>query len=218
MISLLHPSRGRAQKSFNNAKEWMDMAGCKTELILSIDDNDPAKEEYKKLYEDSFPYQEETFFCIDDNSCLVEATNKAARVSEGDILVYLSDDFKCYPNWGIDVMKEFEGETRPLLIKVDDCLQKFDIAVLTIPMMNRVLYNMLGYFFHPEYKSMSVDEDLFWTCQSINAIKMCPHLKFSHEHCSVGKCENDETYKRSAANWDQGREVFTRRKLAGFPI
>lgn len=217
-ISLLHPSRGRPEKSFNNAKEWKDKAGCDVELIVSIDKSDPLSLKYYGAYE----YYNHAIYRLsiieNNNSSVVEATNKAAQKASGDIFIYLSDDFKCPDNWGPLVIKEFENENRPLLVKVDDCLQKFEVPVLTIPMMNRALYERLGYFWNPEYKSMFVDEDLYWTARKLGAIKNAPHLKFEHCHVSVGKAENDETYMNSAKNWDQGKAVFNKRKALGFPL
>lgn len=211
LISLLHPSRGRPQKSFENSKEWIDKAGCDVELIVSCDKSDPAHIQYVSGYSTGT-------VLIYDNESVVDATNKAANEAKGNILVYLSDDFKCPENWGTLVLKEFENEKRPCLIKVDDCLQEFHVPVLTIPIMNRVLYEKLGYFWYPGYRSMFVDEDLYWTAHKLGALKNCPHLKFAHEHCSIGKSEDDETYKRSAANWNQGKALFAQRKAAGFPI
>ncbi len=219
MISLIHPSRGRAEKSFENSKEWIEKAGCDVELIVEIDSSD----DWRKYFDLYPPYPNDANppyirLYMHDNKSVVEATNRAAKESKGDILIYLSDDFKCPDNWGPLVLKEFEGENRPLLLKVDDCLQPFHIPVLTIPIMNRALYEKLGYFWHPEYKSMHVDVDLFYTCQKIGALKNAQHLKFPHEHVSIGKAEDDETYRRSSANWNQGLEVFNRRKRLGFPI
>lgn len=220
MISLLHPSRGRPEKSFNNAKEWIKNAGCDVELIISLDKYDSKLDEYISEYSknekvDSGIKQQ---IIINDNSSVVEATNHAAKVSSGGVLLYLSDDFKSFDGWGLAVAKEFENVSEPLLIKVDDCLQKFTVPVLTIPIMNRALYERLGYFWHPEYKSMFVDEDLYWTATKLNAMKMCPHLKFEHAHVCVGKAPDDETYRRSSANWEQGKAVFARHKAAGFPV
>lgn len=210
-ISLIHPSRGRPLKSFSNSMEWILKSGCKHELICSVDNSDPDAGLYKQLYSNLKVIQ-------GDNSSVVEATNRAAKECKGDILIYLSDDFKPPMDWGALVLKEFEGEERPLLVKVDDCLQNFDVPVLTIPIMNRALYDKLGYFWHPSYKSMFVDEDLFQTCRRIGAIKNARHLKFPHEHVSIGKAQDDETYRNSAKNWDQGKSVFAKRKAAGFPI
>lgn len=223
MISLLHPSRGRPQKSFENSREWIEKAGCEVELIVSLDDNDSTTDLYREHYYKNvggsrlYGYKSLERLLIHNNHSVVQATNIAAKESTGDILLYLSDDFKCFDGWGLAVQKEFEGVSEPLLIKVDDCLQKFQVPVLTIPIMNRALYERLGYFWHPEYKSMFVDEDLYWTATKLNAMKMCPHLKFEHAHVCVGKAPDDETYRRSSANWEQGKAVFARRKSEGFP-
>lgn len=206
MISILHPSRGRPKKAYETARKWLNNAGCDVEYILSLDSSDPL---YRQYQFDGF---------VSDNSCVVEATNKAAEKSSGNILLYLSDDFDCFPNWGPVVLKEFENESRPLLVKVDDCLQKFEVPVLTIPIMNRALYNTLGYFWHPGYKSMFVDEDLYWTSRKLGALKMAEHIKFAHNHVSVGKAQDDETYRASARNWDSGKAFYAQRKQEGFQL
>lgn len=222
LITLLHPSRGRPQKSRDTAAEWIEKAGCNVELIVSIDSSDHSRDLYYSMYSNHWllnpGHRPKSLIIQNDNRSVVDATNKAAEESTGDILVYLSDDFKCPDNWGQLLIKEFEGETRPCLVKVDDCLQPFHVRVLTIPIMNRALYSHLGYFWHPGYKSMFVDEDLYWTANKLGAMKNCEHLKFPHEHCSIGKAENDETYQRSSANWDQGQAFFAQRKLSGFPL
>lgn len=210
-ISLIHPSRGRAKKAKSTLDYWLSNSSGKFEIehILSIDFDDKQLDEYARLFETST-------ILIGLNTCVVEATNVAAKKATGDILIYFSDDFKCPENW--DLSLEGLNTKDPMLWKVDDCLQKFNIAVLTIPIMNMALYKKLGYFWHPEYKSMFVDEDLYWTCKNNNWLTLHPDLKFPHEHPCNGLSENDETYKKSAANWDQGKSVFAKRKLENFPL
>jgi len=214
MISLIHPSRGRAGKSFQTSTKWIKEAGTETELIVSIDYTDPVKLAYTELYSDI----DATVLC-NDNTSVVEATNYAAKVATGDILVYLSDDFDCFPDWGKAVEKYArELNTDEFLIKVDDCLQPFNVAVLTIPIMSRGLYNKLGYFWHPGYKSMFCDEHLYWICHRLGVLKLAHHLKFPHNHVSVGKAQDDETYRNSAKNWDQGKALFAQHKAQNFPL
>lgn len=214
-ISLIHPSRGRSAKSLMNATHWHKQSGLKSEqleIIISCDLDDQELPNYvDNLYPGEFG------LIANENKSVVDATNKAADIAEGDILIYLSDDFLCPENWGEVVLKEFEDE-RPLIIKVDDCLQPLGIAVLTIPIMNRLLYEKLGYFWYPEYRSMFVDEDLYWTSRRIGALKFSEHLKFPHEHPANGKAPNDDIYIRSSRNWDQGKALFEKRRGAGFPI
>lgn len=214
-ISLIHPSRGRARKAASTAGGWavsafLPKAEFSVEHILSVDQSDPELHIYKDLF------MRPSNLLVRENSSVVEATNEAAKYATGDILIYLSDDFKCPDMWADLVIAEFKKYSGPTLIKVDDCLQHFNTKVLTIPMMNRELYDKLGYFWHPGYKSMFCDEHLYWRSEKLGALKFAPHLKFPHEHVSNGKAPDDDTYRRSAANWNQGKELFFKHKAAGF--
>jgi hypothetical protein len=217
MISLIHPSRGRPEKSFKTVTDWCISSGVETDVIVSIDQSDANNFQYYRKYAvfDLISLAKGSII-INDNTSVVDATNRAAEKATGDILLYLSDDFKCFPNWGVAVEDEFAKYSGPTLIKVDDCLQKFHVPVLTIPIMNRELYTKLGYFFHPDFKSMFCDEHLYWKTMQLGALKFAPHLKFEHCHVSVGKAPDDETYRRSARNWEQGKAMFAKHKAEGF--
>lgn len=218
LISLIHPSRGRPDKSYQNALRWAERAGGQFEIVVSVDEDDPDKNGYLSHYRFGLDKCYAWSVIVNFNKSVVDATNHAARQATGDILIYLSDDFDCPENWVPLIEKEFKDITAPCLIKVDDCLQPFHVRVLTIPIMNRALYERLGYFWHPGYKSMFCDEDLWHTANKLGALWSAPHLKFEHKHVSVGKADDDETYRRSSANWNQGQDVFNRRKRMGFPI
>jgi len=214
MISLIHPSRGRSKKSFETTQEWIRNAGVETELIVSIDSDDSHKDSYL----DKYANLQNTKVIVNDNDCVVQAANHAAKSSSGEILLYLSDDFKPCPNWGqaiLDVTRYCDPEWS---LRVDDCLQRIKADVLTIPIISRALYQRLGYFFHPAYKSMFVDQDLFWTCQNLGVLKYAEHIKFPHEHYCNGKAVKDETYTRSEKNWDSGKAIYEQRKRQNFPL
>lgn len=184
------------------------------EHIMSLDDDDTELAKYVE----NFKNAPGSGGIIGSNKNVVEATNKALEHARGEILIYLSDDFKCPKDWDRLIMHEFRNMTSPALIKVDDCLQRFFRPVVTMPIMNSQLINKLGYFFNPEYASMYVDEDLYWVCKNNNWIYYAPELKFPHEHHSIGKCEIDETYRRSEANYASGKEIFEKRKKENFSL
>lgn len=214
-ISLIHPSRGRAQKAFDTVNYWYDNS-CghfNIQHILSLDSDDSELKKYFELFQNTWSQ-----IIVNENTCVVEATNIAAKLVTRDILIYLSDDFKCPKNWDELIIRIFNNISGPILIKVDDCLQKFNVDVLTIPIMNRELYNKLGYFFHPGYKSMFVDQDLYHVCKNNKWIYPAANLHFPHEHPANGKAQNDEIYKRSAANWNQGKELYHKRMSLNFPL
>jgi hypothetical protein len=218
-FSLIHPSRSRPEKAREIYNYWMSKASGenKIEHILSLDFSDPLNEHYGMVDGKYIPFGDNSKSIIDHNSCVVEATNQAAKMATGDVLIYLSDDFKCPDNWD-RLIAERMLIGHPTLLKVNDCLQQFEVAVLTIPIMNRSLYEKLGYFWHPSYRSMFVDEDLYWTCKNNIWMVSAPELQFPHEHCSIGKAERDETYIRSEANWDHGKAIFAERKALNFPL
>lgn len=208
MISLLHPSRGRPEKAFVTANNWLrEAGGCAVEHIFSLDNNDLKAGEYKALDR----------VIQNDNDCVVQAVNHAAKEAKGDVLLYLSDDFDCFPLWGevlTKVVKQYEGE---FMIKVNDGLQDFRAEVLTIPIMSKALYEKLCYFFYPDYKSMWVDVDLFMVCKRLGVIKYHPEITFQHNHYCNGKSPRDETYNRSDRHFETGRQLNQVRQRRGYP-
>lgn len=205
LISLIHPSRGRPEKAKSTYDFWMSRAKYpeNIEHILSLDFSDTTHENYTIFGPNSRTI-------IDHNECVVEATNQGAAIAKGDILVYLSDDFKAPENWDEEIRRLLPlGD--PFLLRVNDGYQPMDNDVLTIPIMNRELFLLLGYFFNPLYRSMWVDCDLFNVCRDV--IITAPDLVFLHEHPVTGKCATDQTYERSNANFETGREIYNKRAV-----
>jgi glycosyltransferase involved in cell wall biosynthesis len=214
-ITLLHPSRGRAKKAAETYISWIKKASGKHEIehILSLD-NDDNHQEYFETFSglNTIAKVVRQVIVVSDNTCVVEATNKGAEKAKGDLIIYLSDDFECPENWDELLLEKVIwsfGGPLPIMIRVNDTIQPMDNCVLTIPIMSHSLYRRLGYFWNPEYKSMWVDVDLYFTTKPF--MIECPDLLFPHLHCSAGNCEEDETYKRSSEHWNQGVEIFNRR-------
>lgn len=215
-LSLVHPSRGRPLKAVMTAEKWITEAGVQVEHIFSLDESDRYHRAYKRIDK----------LLINPNDCVVQATNHAAAASTGDVLIYLSDDFDCFPNWGRTITEICSRYTGEYMVKVDDGLQKFENTVLTIPIMSRALYQRLGYFFHPSYKSMWVDVDLYYTCARLrpldgiggSILKFHKEVRFQHNHYSNGKTKKDETYTRSDGFWNQGKEVLAQRRAENFKV
>jgi len=200
-ITLIHPSRGRALKAKQTLDYWMERASGNNEIehILSLDKDDNQVEQY------IIQFNGKSKIFIEENDSVVMAANRIALEATGDIFLYLSDDFKCPLNWDKLIINKI-GLREICMLRVNDKLQPMDNCVLTIPIMTKGLYNLLGYFFYPEYKSMWVDCDLYFVTKP-HMIE-APELEFRHEHQKDG---NDETYERSNLNWNQGVDIFNRR-------
>lgn len=221
-ITLIHPSRGRANQAAATYRFWMERAADPENIqhILSLDADDPQLQQYKNNFEVQRLAGKNITILVNDNDCVVQATNRAIEHVAGDLVIYLSDDFQCPDWWDRHVVASYHkcGSPELWLVRVDDCLQKLHADVLTIPIMTKKLMNYLGYFWNPLYKSMFVDQDLFYTCKNNGWLFFEPDLKFPHIHYCNGKAPNDETYSRSAKNWHSGQEIYTRRKRENFPL
>lgn len=216
-ITLLHPSRGRAVQAQKTYDYWLKRAtgNIDIEHIIVIDKDDAEGALYSRL----FPAPASKVVINFSASCVVEATNRGALASTGDILVYLSDDFLCPKNWDLFLVEKFKNTRyKPMLLQVPDGINAPGTACLTIPIMNRALYNRLTYFWHPAYRSMFVDNDLYHTCQNNNWLVRDDSQVFTHLHPAAGTAPADETYKRSNANWVQGKQTFENRQKQGFPV
>lgn len=200
-ITLIHPSRGRAEKARKTFDFWMEKSSKEIEIehLLSLDKDDKQVEQYV------LQFNGKSRIFIEENDSVVMAANRIAKEAKGNILIYLSDDFSCPGNWDKLIVDKINGQ-EICMLRVNDLLQPMENCVLTIPIMTIGLYNQLGYFFFPEYKSMWVDCDLYFVTKP-HMIE-APELEFKHEHQKDG---NDETYERSNLNWNQGVDIFNRR-------
>jgi hypothetical protein len=204
--------------AFDQYKNWMAKSTglVPIEHILSIDIDELQANEYRQLFKDSLIVQDNP-----SDGYVVGATNAAAKHAKGDILIYLSDDFDCPTQWDVLIRHKLT-DGKEQLLKVDDCLQGFNVAVLTIPIMTRAFYDRFGYFFYLEYKSMFCDEDLYHVARLTNTMVLAPDLKFPHLHPSnpteTLRAQNDTTYNRSSAMWEQGKAIHQKRKAINYGL
>lgn len=200
MISLLHPSRGRSGKAYITYSNWIRKAGNKENIehILSLDVDDLELDRYKLLFQNST-------ILINNNTCAVQATNEAAKVAKGDILIMLSDDFDCPESW--DKIIEDAIETGKLL-KVFDGTQRW---IVTLAIMDRKYYEKYGYFYYPEYKHLFVDTDLTHKAELEGRLIFRNDIVFTHNHYTTGRSKKDATTERADATWKQGENLYLRR-------
>lgn len=207
-ITILHPTRGRYQMCCSTIKKWMDRADdiANIEYILSTD-------------KDDFCYEGAAFAHLPVkrvnavNSNAVQAINRAASLSTGDILIVVSDDTDCPEHWDTLLLKELEGKS-DFCAKTNDGLQP---TLITMPVMDRIHYEKYGYVYFRGYFHMFCDQEL--TAVAIMTgtyIKL--DLKFEHLHYSTGKTLKDGLNARNDSTWKQGENLFNERLKTNFGI
>jgi hypothetical protein len=141
MITLLHPTRSRPQRSIDTTQKWINRAGQDVELIVSIDDNDPHRSDYLNRYSHYDPFK--TKVISNPNRSAVDAINNAAKESKGNILIVVSDDSDCPEGWGNIILSATEGK-KDFVLKVFDGVQRW---LVTMPILDREYYNRFGYIY-----------------------------------------------------------------------
>lgn len=203
MITLLHPSRNRALQARRTYQLWMDNASKEMEIqhVLSIDTDDVQLQDYRML----FP---KARFVIAPNKNLVEATNNGAMQTDGDIIVLLSDDFKCEKNWDKAIVESYEGQECKVL-KTND---GNDAWIVTLPIMDRAYYNLHGFFYNPIYTHLFSDSEMTHVAELEGNTIYRNDLLFKHAHPMYDKSvPMDDLYKRSNAGWDMNKKVYLQR-------
>lgn len=180
------------------------------EWIISLNDNDSKAEEYLKQFAGT------PAMIIDSPSRnMVQASNAAARMANGDILILISDDMFPVGNWREAFTAAFAQHKGPAVLQVFDGIRS---DILTLPIMNRAAYEALGYLYHPAYVSMFADNDLMETAKAKGFYKYHPEVRVEHRHYTNGKAVLDDTYmhENSMPAWKHGERLFNERKRHGF--
>jgi aspartyl-tRNA synthetase len=206
MISILHPSRSRPEKSYETIKEWVAKATTDIEVIISLDENDPKRKEYRRPVTKGM-------FLINPNRSAVDAINNAAKAATGDILIVVSDDTECPDRWDEKLLREVEGRT-DWIMKTKDGIQPW---IITMPVMDRTYYNRFGYVYHPDYMHMFCDTELT-AVADLTGRKIESSLIFPHRHYTVTLDKPDEINEKANRTWAQGRALFVKRYENNFDL
>jgi hypothetical protein len=207
MISILHPTRSRPEKSWKTCNNWIKNAHTDVELIISIDIDDPHREEYLNTHR----YLGTIVTSL--NRSAVDAVNRAAEVAKGDILIVVSDDTECTYGWGKHIEKMMHGKC-DWILKTQDGIQ---LWIITMPLMDRTYYERFGYIYHPDYKHMYADTDL--TCVAeLTGCKIVTTFQFPHNHISANGQMADNVTLKANATFESGRKVFKDRLSRMFDL
>lgn len=212
MISVIHPTRSRPDKSFHTTGSWLKKAGVPCELIVSVDSSDPELDRYRQYYEQHSIYHDQPVrMIVNNNRNAVQATNKGAEASSGDILIVISEDFDCFENWGkviTEALGNYDG-----VLKTYDGVQPW---IVTLPIMNRSYFEEKGYIYYPSYSHMFCDTELTHVADLEVRLKIRNDIVFKHKHYSTGENPKDSLNERNDQTWNTGMATYLHRVSSNF--
>lgn len=211
-ISITHHSRNRAQMAHETAIKWILSLSLKYkwEYIMSVDETDPTLEQYI-VNSKTAPYT----LIINDNKSSIEAMNIAAAKTQYDLIIAISDDIDCFPNWDEWLITNLQDK-EDIVVKTWDGIQN---RTLTMPIMDRKYYNRFGYINNPAYQHLFADNEFTEIAHILGKVvdlQDNDHM-FRHNHFLVG-AEKDSTYLKNNDSWNQGEQLFNERKQINFGL
>ena len=214
LISIIHPSLGRPVQARKCLDHWIKTASGDHEIewIVSLSTRDKLRGDYHQTFIDSGAILLEL-----NTKNMVEATNEAAKLCAGEIMILVSDDMFSCQMWDMMMMHKYEMIDGPGLLQVYDGITT---KKMTIPIMNREAYAKLGYIYHPDYKSMFADDDLHKTALKNNMLYNASDIYIEHRHYSVGKAVYDKTYQSENDRkvYTEGEQTYFNRARLNFPL
>jgi len=209
-ISIIHPSRNRPRKAEETIKKWLGNATDRSEIeyILSVDKDDKDLEAYKAI-----GIKNGIYVSVNKNKSAIEAINRAAKVSNNNLLIVVSDDFDCQHGWDESLIQELEGK-KDYLVKTIDGIQP---TLITLPIMDRAYYNRFGYIYEPGYLHMFCDQEMTAVGHMLGRV-IISNLNFFHLHYSTGKSTKDMISVKNDKTWNQGKKHFHERLKTNFGI
>lgn len=199
-ISLLHATRGRHEQAIKCRDKWLNTAKepKAIEHIFGIDDDD----------NDSLANINTQRVIVPRGKGCVAAWNACAKVSTGEILIQLSDDWEPVEAWDEIILKEFEGVEGEQVLAISDGARTDDLLCMAI--LNRKRYEKQGFLFHPDFFSVYSDNYFTWAAQKDGVIKNARQIVFEHKHPVFNKGEWDKTYtdSNSQQNYLNGQAKY----------
>lgn len=195
-ISIIHPSRSRANKAYATTRNWILNANEKVEYIMSVDSDDPELLGYQNF---GLPH------LVSNNSNAVQAANIGAKEAKGDIIVCISDDFVCFKDWDLAIIDAMKGKSG--VLKTFDGVQKW---ICTLPIVTRDYYQEQGFIYDPSFGHMFCDTQLTHIADLKKKLIIRNDIVFKHDHYSVTKTAKDEVTKKADSTWDSGKRTYLR--------
>lgn len=208
MISLIHPSRSRPEQAYNAAVYWLNMADDQhdIEYQISLDWSDPLLGEYQSLFPDDI-------MIVSHNQSAIQAANVGGKHAQGDIIVLMSDDFRCLKGWDSLILSALQNKSG--LLKTFDGTQRW---ICTLPIYTMDYYQEQGYIYPPQYSHLFPDTHITHVADLKKKLIIRNDIVFNHDHHSKHAGPKDEVTKKADSTWAQGEGEYLKACKAKFGL
>ncbi len=214
-FSIIHPTARVPDGWRPSANAWAERCDKpeSVEYILCVD----ACDTDKMLYNNIRFFPESDVVINHSNRSSSAASNCAASLSTGEILVVIADDMFPPEHWDTQLLDLGLDTAKPWLLEISTGGPR-DGELILSPILSRALYEKWGYLYWHEYISMYADDDMTAHARQDGVVVQARQFQLDHRHFTYGKSPHDEVYawQNRSESTAKGIEVFERRKANRF--
>lgn len=213
-FSLIHPTARVPDGWMPSAKDWFEKCDNpdNVEYIICVDERDRDK-----MPLTSFPFTNTDLVINHGKRASSTASNVAAGLSTGEILVVISDDMFPPEHWDTQLLDLGLDVTKPWLLEISTGGPR-DGELILSPIMSRALYEKWGYLYYHEYISMYADDDMTAHARQDGVVIQARQFQLDHRHFGYGKSPYDAVYawQNRSESTAVGQRVFAERRANRF--
>lgn len=221
-IDIIIPSTRREYRIHEMVKNWIDRSETMPELRSSTLKIWVACEsEDQRIYSERLQTLAPIVTVAAARyGCYVEAVNKIAAETTGDVIIVAADDVVPCQGYDSIIQNAFERHYPNYdgVLKANDMIHAIAEESNTHPVIGRNYYKKVGYVYYPAYFALFADTDFARTSLLANRVKMIPTLVLEHWHHTAGKTPRDYTHEKPLSHNECGERIFNQRVKEGFPI
>src|SRR3990167_2043279 len=214
-ILFKYPTRGRPQWFKRTLEMYYSLLSGKFKykflIAMDIDDESMNNNEMREFLDSKSNLK----YYYSYHKSKIEAVNSGMDIfSDFDILVLVSDDMipivKGYDQIIVESMKKYFPDTDGALHFNDGFLGKD--KTITLSIMGRILYQRIGYIYHPDYKSFWCDNEFTDVVTQLGKVVYFPNVVIKHDWKGFEKINKDKLYVRNSAMGKGDDVIYAKRR------
>lgn len=223
LITYIFASRGRVKRFFSCLDNIQELSvSGNYEIICSLDEDDETMNNDEVKERLLFYPKVKAYYGISD--CKITAINRGiSNINpETKIIICMSDDFEFLVK-GFDV--QIRNDMARLFPDTDGVLHYDDGTMngrrlMTMSILGKKYFDRFGYIYHPDYKSVYVDNEETEKARLLGKYFYSPKSIFKHKHWLFNENKKDELNIRNDAPemYAHDSAVFNKRKQTNFGL
>lgn len=219
-IDVIIPSTRREYRIYDMVKYWIDRCDRPAEsLIHNLKIWVACESEDQKVYSERLaPLNGIVTVAAARYGCYVEAVNRVAAETTGDVIIVAADDVVPSQGYDLKILSSFEKHFPKFdgVLKANDLIHAISEPSNTHPVIGRKYYEKFGYVYYPAYFAMYADTDFAYTSLLTQRVVPVPTLILEHWHHTAGKTPRDFTHEKPLGHTECGERIFNQRQKEGF--